>query len=260
MPDPTTFRSRILAGDLLVGTFLGLGAPVAVEAAGRSGLDWVLLDLEHGGGTEADLLPQLYAAQVTAVPTLVRVESNARLRFGRALDLGAGGIMVPRLETAEEAREAVSYLRWPPAGIRGVALGARGAMTTGIGHGDVATFADQLALVVQIENPEIVDAADEVAAIDGVDVLFVGPTDLSHSLGIPGQFDHPRQIEAYERVIAACRRAGKSPGILLRNVGGLERHIELGFRFIGVGSDLNYVIDGAAGVVAAARAARNVPA
>ena len=100
MPDPTAFRSRILAGDLLVGTFLGLGAPVAVEAAGRSGLDWLLLDLEHGGGTEADLLPQLYAAQVTGVPTLVRVESNARLRFGRALDLGAGGIMVPRLETA----------------------------------------------------------------------------------------------------------------------------------------------------------------
>ena len=73
-----------------------------------------------------------------------------------------------------------------------MALGARGAMTAGIGHGDVATFADRLALVVQIENPEIVDAADEVAAIDGVDVLFVGPTDLSHSLGIPGQFDHPR--------------------------------------------------------------------
>jgi 4-hydroxy-2-oxoheptanedioate aldolase len=140
-----------------------------------------------------------------------------------------------------------------------VALGARGAMTAGIGHGDVATFADRLALVVQIENPEIVDAADEVAGIDGVDVLFVGPTDLSHSLGIAGQFDHPRQIEAYERVIAACRRAGKSPGILLRNTSNLERHIELGFRFIGVGSDLNYVIDGAAGVVAAARKA-TVPA
>jgi 2-keto-3-deoxy-L-rhamnonate aldolase RhmA len=262
VPDPTAFRSRILAGDLLVGTFLGLGAPVAVEAAGRSGLDWVLLDLEHGGGTEADLLAQLYAAQLTGVPTLVRVESNARLRFGRALDLGAGGIMVPRLETADEARDAVSYLRWPPSGVRGVALGARGSMSAGIGHGDVAGFADRLALAVQIENPQIVDAADEVAAIDGVDVLFVGPTDLSHSLGIPGQFDHPRQIEAYERVIAACRRAGKSPGILLRSVSLLDRHLELGFRFIGVGADLNFIIDGAAAVVAAARAARggSIPA
>lgn len=254
MPEPSTFRSQILAGDLLVGTFLGLGAPVAVEAAGRSGLDWILVDLEHGGGTEAGLLPQLYAAQTTGTPTLVRVESNARLRFGRALDLGAGGIMVPRLETVEEVREAVSYLRWPPAGIRGVALGARGAMAAGVTHADVATWSERLPLVVQIENPAIVDAAADVAAIDGVDVLFIGPTDLSHSLGIPGQFGHPRQIEAYERVIAACRGAGKSPGILLRRPEDLARHVEMGFRFVGVSSDMNAIIDGMGAVVAARKA------
>jgi 2-keto-3-deoxy-L-rhamnonate aldolase RhmA len=253
VPEPSPFRARVLAGDLLIGTFLGLGAPVAVEAAGRSGLDWLLLDLEHGGATEADLLPQLYAAQVTGVPALVRVESNERLRFGRALDLGAGGIMVPRLETVDEVRRAVSYLRWPPSGIRGVALGARGAMNAGIGHTDVATWSERLTLVVQVENPAIVDAADEVAAIDGVDVLFVGPTDLSHSLGVPGEFGHARQIEAYERVIAACRAAGKSPGILLRRAEDLQRHVDLGFRFIGVGSDMNFVIDGAAAAVAAGR-------
>lgn len=254
MPDQSALRSRILAGELLVGTFLGLGAPVAVEAAGRSGLDWLLLDLEHGTATEADLLAQLYAAQVTGTPTLVRVESNARLRFGRALDLGAGGIMVPRLETIDEVRDAVSYLRWPPAGARGVAMGARGALTAGIGHADVATWSEGLALAVQIENPRIVDAAREVAAIDGVDVLFVGPTDLSHSLGIPGQFGHERQIEAYRRVIAACRQAGKSAGILLRRPEDLARHVELGFRFVGVGADLNFIIDGSAAAVAARRA------
>lgn len=254
MPDPSAFRSRILAGDLLLGTFLGLGAPVAVEVAGRSGLDWILLDLEHGGGTEAGLLPQLYAAQTTGTPTLVRVESNARLRFGRALDLGAGGIMVPRLETVDEAREAVDHLRWPPSGIRGVALGARGAMAAGVTHADVATWSERLPLAVQIENPAIVDAAAEVAAIDGVDVLFIGPTDLSHSLGIPGQFGHPRQLEAYATVIAACRGAGKSPGILLRKPDDLARHVDMGFRFIGVSSDMNAVIDGMAAVVAARRA------
>ena len=253
MPEPSAFRARVLAGELLIGTFLGLGAPVAVEAAGRSGLDWLLLDLEHGGATEADLLPQLYAAQVTGVPALVRVESSERLRFGRALDLGAGGIMVPRLETVDEVRRAVSYLRWPPSGMRGVALGARGAMNAGIGHADVATWSERLSLVVQVENPSIVDAAAEVAAIDGVDVLFVGPTDLSHSLGVAGQFGHERQLAAYERVIAACRGAGKSPGILLRRTEDLERHVEMGFRFIGVGSDMNFIIDGAAAAVAAGR-------
>jgi 2-keto-3-deoxy-L-rhamnonate aldolase RhmA len=252
--DAPSFRSRVLAGDLLVGAFLSLGAPLGVEVAGRSGLDWILIDLEHGGGAEADLLPQLYAAQTTGTPTLVRVESNARLRFGRALDLGGGGIMVPRLETVAEAREAVSHLRWPPSGIRGVALGTRGAQLGSVTHRDVAGWMEQFPLVVQIENPGIVDAADEVAAIDGVDVLFVGPTDLSHSLGIPGDLTHPRFVDALKRVVEAAMGAGKSPGILLRRPDDLARHVDLGFRFIGVGSDFNYIVDGAAAVVAAKRA------
>ena len=251
MPEPSSFRSRILSGELLVGTFLGLGAPLAVEVAGRSGLDWILVDLEHGSGSEAILLPQLYAAQTTGTPTLVRIESNARLRFGRALDLGAGGIMVPRLETVEEVRDAVSFMRWPPAGVRGVALGTRGAQLGAVGHRDVASWTDQFPLVVQVENPSIVAAAREIAAIDGVDVLFVGPTDLTHSLGIPGDFTQAAYRDALDEVVAACRAAGKSAGILLRRPEDLAPHVELGFRFIGVGSDINYVIDGAAAAVAA---------
>ena len=260
MADAPSFRSRILAGDLLIGTFLSLGSPLGVEVAGRSGLDWILVDLEHGGGTEADLLPQLYAATTTGTPTLVRVESNARLRFGRALDLGAGGIMVPRLETVAEARQAVDHLRWPPAGIRGVALGARSAFAAGVTHRDVATWHERFPLVVQIENPGIVDAADEVAAIDGVDVLFVGPTDLSHSLGVPGDFTNPRYLDALKRVVAAAVGAGKSPGILLRRAEAVARHVDLGYRFIGVGSDFNYVIDGANAAMAAKRAAESAGA
>ncbi len=127
MSSQPTLRERILRGDLLIGTFLNLGSPVSVELAGRAGFDWVLIDLEHGSGTEADLLIQLYAASTAGANALVRVESSSRLRFGRALDLGAPGIMVPRLETVAEVREAVSFLRWPPDGIRGVALSTRGA-------------------------------------------------------------------------------------------------------------------------------------
>jgi len=248
-------RQRILAGDLLVGTFLHLGSPLAVEMAGRAGFDWLLIDLEHAAGTEADLLVQLYAAASTPTTALVRVESSARLRFGRALDLGAAGIMVPRLETADEVREAVSFLRWPPDGVRGVALGTRGASLGAIGHAGVRGRNAELTLVVQVENPTIVQQAATVAAIDGVDVLFVGPTDLSHSLGVPGQFDAPIYLDALGAVVDAARSAGKEAGILLRRLEDLDRHVAMGFRFIGLGSDGAFVMDGAAAAVAAGQRA-----
>jgi 4-hydroxy-2-oxoheptanedioate aldolase len=249
-------RQRILRGDLLVGTFLNLGAPQAVEVAGLTGLDWLLIDLEHGAGTEADLLVQLYAAETTGVPAIVRVEVSARLRVGRVLDLGAAGVMVPRLETLAEVRDAASYVRYHPDGVRGIALMTRGAELGRIGHGDVRRKSATLPLVVQIENPSAVEHAAEFAAIEGVDVLFVGPTDLTHSLGIPGDFANPTYRDALGRVVAAATAAGKEAGILLRRLEDLDRHVDLGFRFIGVGSDSAWIADGASATASAARKAR----
>jgi 2-keto-3-deoxy-L-rhamnonate aldolase RhmA len=254
--DQPNLRQRILRGDLLVGTFLNLGAPQGVELAGLAGLDWLLVDLEHGAGTEADLLVQLYAAETTGVPALVRVEVSARLRVGRALDLGAAGIMVPRLETVAEARDAASFVRYHPDGVRGIALVTRGAELGRVGHGDVRRKSATLPLIVQVENPSAVKHAAEIAAIDGVDVLFVGPTDLTHSLGIPGDFANPRYLDALRQVVAAAQGAGKEAGILLRRVEDLDRHVDLGFRFIGVGSDSAWIIDGAAAAVAGAKRSR----
>src|SRR3712207_3176722 len=122
-----TLRERLLGGDTLVGTFLNLGSPLAAEACAVAGLDWVLVDLEHGGGHEAALAGQLQAAQGAGAHALVRVESLERPRAGRALDLGAEGIMFPHVDSADEAREAVRRLRYPPAGDRGVATYNRAA-------------------------------------------------------------------------------------------------------------------------------------
>ena len=249
-------RDRILRGELLVGTFLNLGAPQAVELAGLASLDWLLIDLEHGAGTEADLLVQLYAAETTGVPAVVRVEVNARLRMGRVLDLGAAGIMVPRLERTDEVRDAVSYVRYHPDGVRGIALITRGAELGRVGHGDVRRKSATLPLIVQIENASAVERAAEFAAIDGVDVLFVGPTDLTHSLGIPGDFANPTYLDALRSVVAAAKAHGKEAGILLRRLDDLDRHVDLGFRFIGVGSDSAWIADGAAATAAGARRAR----
>jgi 2-keto-3-deoxy-L-rhamnonate aldolase RhmA len=252
-------RERTLAGEVVFGAFVMLGSPAAAELLARAGFDWLIVDCEHGTGTEADLLPQLYAIESAGTlggrttAALVRPEEGTRLRIGRALDMGAEGLMIPRLETVEEIRRVVSWFRYPPDGIRGLALGTRGAEQGEVGHSDVRRLNARLLGVIQVESGAAVAAAHETAAIDGVDVLFVGPSDLSHSLGVPGRFDDPTFTGALDTVVAACRANGKAPGILLRKLGDLDRYLGLGFTFVGLGSDGAYITDGAREAVAAAR-------
>jgi 4-hydroxy-2-oxoheptanedioate aldolase len=258
MTDPTALppvpgfvdlHARLRAGETLYGTFAGLGSPVATELVARAGFDWLIIDLEHGVGTESELLANLYAVGATRAAALVRPQSAERLRIGRALDLGAHGIMVPRIDLPEQAREAVSYLRYPPDGTRGVALSTRGAGLGELGHGAVRSINPHVLGIIQIESPSAVDSAAEIAAIDGVDVLFVGPADLSHSLGVPGGFGDERYLAALERVARAADDAGKAAGILLRDASVLARHRDLGYRFIGLGSDSAFIADGARAVL-----------
>jgi 4-hydroxy-2-oxoheptanedioate aldolase len=248
-----TLRTRIHAGDTLFGAWASLGSPSSAELLGRSGLDWVVVDLEHGAATEAELLAHLTAIELTGTAALVRPQSGERLRMGRALDLGAEGLVVPRLDTVEQVIEAVTFLRYPPAGQRGVALLTRGARLGSVAHAGVAALNDDIVGIIQIESPLALDAADALAAIDGVDVLFVGPADLSHSLGIPGQFSNPTYQDALRRVVAACRAHGKAPGILLYDHGAFKAHLDLGFTFVGIGADVSFVNEGAKAALAAAR-------
>ena len=252
-PPAGSLRARILGGETLFGTFVGTGSPIVAEICARAGFDWLIVDLEHGAGTEAELLAQLHAIgdRTTA---LVRPQSTERLRIGRALDYGAAGIMVPRLDTVAEVEEALTYLRFPPEGVRGIALTTRGAGLAEVAHAGVAALNAPVVGVFQVESPVAVENAPAIAAFDGVDVLFVGPADLSHSMGIPGRFDEPAFIDALRAVSEATERAGKAAGILLRSAADLPRYRELGYRFIGVGSDLNFVVDGSRAVVEAVRA------
>lgn len=254
VPGFTDLRVRLRARETVFGTFLNLGSPVATELCARAGFDWVIIDLEHGAGSESDLLANLHAVGSTATTALVRPRSGERLRIGRALDLGAHGIMVPRIDLPEQAAEAVSFMRYPPDGTRGVALSTRGAGLGELGHGDVRAINQQIVGIIQVESPSAVEHAAEIAAIEGVDVLFVGPADLTHSMGIPGRFDDQRYLSALERVVAAAEDAGKAAGILLRDAKVLPRHLELGFRFVGLGSDGAFIADGARAALALARA------
>lgn len=250
-PQPATFHSRVLAGETLYGLFLDLASPFAAELCARAGYDWLLIDLEHGGATEADLVGLIQATELGGAAPLVRPQSGERLRIGRALDLGAAGIMVPRLEAAAEATEAVTFLRYPPAGVRGVALRARGARLGTVPHDAVATIHEGIVGIVQIESAGALREANAIAAIEGVDVLFVGPADLTHSLGIPGQFGSDEYVAALDTVVAACRAHGKSAGILVYDPVLVPDLLDRGFRFIGIGADGALVADGAKAALAA---------
>jgi 4-hydroxy-2-oxoheptanedioate aldolase len=168
---------------------------------------------------------------------IVRVESLERQRFHRVLDLGAHGIMVPRITGPADAVRAVAALRYPPAGVRGVAMMNR-ACQFGPGFKDYLAAANRTLLgVIQIETIPALDMVDEIARIDGVDVLFVGPLDLTHALGITGQFDHPDFLEALRRVAAAARSSQKAAGILMARTNDFSKYFELGYHFLPCGSD-----------------------
>jgi 4-hydroxy-2-oxoheptanedioate aldolase len=248
---PPDFRKRVLAREWLCGTFLNLGSPITVEIAGLAGFDWLLIDHEHGPGGEDTMLHQLQAAAATPAFPVVRIALNEVPRFKRALDMGALGVMVPYVSTAAETRAAVSAMRYPPHGIRGVAKFNRGA---GFG-GDFEEYYlhahERLVTVIQIETPEAIKNIDEIAAVDGADVLFVGPTDLSYNMGIRDQLESAQFTEALKKVSDAAKRHGKAAGILVHNNALVPKVRELGYSFTALGSDGGAVRAGLLGFVAA---------
>ena len=231
------FRARTLAREWLTGTFINLGSSVTTEIAGNAGYDWLLLDHEHGPGGDETLLHQLQATSATPAVPIVRIPVNDPTRFKRVLDAGAHGVMVPYVNTAAEARAAVTAMNYPPHGLRGVAKFNRGA-----GFG--TTFEEYylhahewLVLAAQIETAEAVANCEAIADVPGVDVLFVGPNDLTHNMGIRDQFDHKLFVDALQRVAVAARQAGKAAGILVHNPALVPMCRGLGYTFVALGSD-----------------------
>jgi 2-dehydro-3-deoxyglucarate aldolase/4-hydroxy-2-oxoheptanedioate aldolase len=167
---------------------------------------------------------------------VVRVESAARIRLGRVLDLGAAGVMLPRLDTAAEVRDALRHLRYPPDGDRGVATYNR-ACSFGLDTGALERANSEVLGVVQIESARAVAQVDQIAALDGVDVLFVGPRDLSHDLGVPGDVQAPSYLAALDQVRAAAQRHGKTCGLLVPDGSAAAARQEEGWTFVAVGSD-----------------------
>ncbi len=238
-------KKRIKNGEAVNGCWLNLGSSLTAEIVGSAGFDWVLIDLEHGAGNEKDVLSQLQAIEHFDTAAIVRIESSSRQRIHRVLDLGAEGVMVPRITTVEEARQVVSGLRYPPEGNRGIAKMVR---ATGFGKNFAEYFDtanENILGVVQIETMEALNCVDEIAAIDAVDVLFIGPSDLSMALGIFGQTDHSLYKDALKATVSAAQKAGKATGILIANPDDYNIYYEMGIRMIACGADASFVTEGA---------------
>jgi 2-keto-3-deoxy-L-rhamnonate aldolase RhmA len=237
-------RDRVLRRELMFGVGAQLASSLTVEMIGAAGFDWTWIDCEHGAGDHSELITQIQVAALGNAPPVVRIAWNEAPRFKRVLDLGASGIMVPYVNNRAEAQLAAQSMRYQPEGIRGVAQSPR---SCGFGRNFEEYFAkanDNLLTVVQIETREAVENAQEIAAVPGIDVLFVGPFDLSVNMEIIKNFDHPEFVSALQRVAAACRQHDKTAGILTPGLHFLSPWIEMGYTFFVVGSDSGCVTGG----------------
>lgn len=238
-------KSRLKKRETLTGCWLTLGSSLTAEIVGLAGFDWVLIDLEHGSGSEPDVLHQLQALEHTPAAPVVRVESFERQRIHRMLDLGAEGIMCPRINTVEEAVKFSAALRYPPEGVRGVAKTIRATGFSRNFESYRREINDNILGIAQVETPGILDHLDEIAEVENIDMLFIGPADLTMSLGIYGQFDHKLYIDAVRATVNAAMKAGKAAGILLFNPDDFNRYRELGITFIACGSDTGFIFNSA---------------
>jgi 2-dehydro-3-deoxyglucarate aldolase len=234
---PNRFRSDLLAGKPLIGCWSSLANPITTEVLGLAGFDWLLLDGEHAPNDVGTFIPQLMALKDSASAPVVRPPWNDTVVIKRLLDAGFYNFLIPFVESAAEARAAVAATRYPPAGIRGVSVAQR--------HNRYGTVPDYLAKVndnvcvlVQIESNPGVAAIDAIAAVDGIDGIFVGPSDLAAALGHLGNAGHPDVQKAIRHLFDRARAHGKQSGILAPVEADARRYLEWGATFVAVGSDL----------------------
>lgn len=237
---PPTFAQRLSDCDRgQIGMWVCSGSPTSAEIAASSGLDWILIDGEHAPLSLESIQLQLMAAAPYPATPVVRVPSVDRVAIKQYLDLGAQNILAPMVNTVEDAQEAARATRYPPDGVRGVGSAlARGARWNRVDNYLTRANTELVSLFVQIETAEAVENAADIANVDGVDGIFIGPSDLAASMGLIGQQGHPDVVANVERAITAGKDAGVFVGINAFDPALAHKYLDAGVDFILVGADV----------------------
>lgn len=231
-----SFKTKLRGGDQQIGLWCTLPGSYVAELLAGAGFDWMLLDTEHSPGDPLTVYAQLQAIAAYGVSPVVRPAANDITLIKRFLDLGAQTLLIPYIQTAEEARQCVAATRYPPDGVRGVSAVTRATRFGRVkGYGKRAE--EELCLLVQVETSEALDRVEEIAMVAGIDGVFIGPGDLAASLGYVGQPDHPDVKAAISDAISRIRACGKPVGILTSNSSYAKQCIDMGTTFTAVGVD-----------------------
>lgn len=232
-----TFKHNLAAGKLQIGLWSSLCSNIAAEIIGDSGYDWILLDTEHSPNEIPDLVGQLQGMQASPTTPIIRPAWNDAVLIKRALDIGAQSLLLPYVQNVEEAKAAVAATRYPPHGIRGVSVAAR-ASRYGRTPGYLTKANDEICVLVQVETRTALDQLEAIAAVEGVDGVFIGPSDLAASLGHLGNPQHAEAQKAMKDAVERLTKVGKPAGMLTGNEEEAKRYIDWGYKFVAIGSDV----------------------
>ena len=248
-------KSKLARGEALWGTFVfECGAPATPRYLKEAGWDYILIDTEHASFNLETVANLLHVSSAVGLPALVRVPETRRSLLSRPLDAGAAGLMIPRVESRAQAEEIVRYTKFPPMGDRGVILGtAHNAYQAEDGRRFLRQANAKLLLIMQIETLAGLEHVEEILSVPGLDVALIGPYDLSTSMGIPGEVNHPRMVRAIDTFLKSCKRHGVVPGNFVTSVEDGRAWLRRGMRFLIYGADFMLLMERSREVLAALR-------
>lgn len=236
-------RNRLLQGETLLGPFMKTGDPAFVESAGRGGMDFVILDMEHGPASYETVGNLIRAAEASGVVPIVRTADCSESAISHVLDLGAAGVQVPQIGTEEAARKVVRAARFFPDGERGVCRFVRAADYSAVSGSEYFRKANEAFIIIHLEGREAIQNLDTILEVDGIDVLFIGPYDLSQSLGLPGQVDAPEVVEAMRNIVTRARAANRIVGTFTDTVDQAKVWRDAGVQYLSYSVDVGLFVE-----------------
>lgn len=243
------FIEKLTKGQSVLGPFSKSSDPAIIEVMGYAGFDFIIIDLEHGPNTILQAQDLIRAAKIAGSLPIVRVANNTAEDIGKALDIGAMGIQVPQITNAEGARQAVQHAKFAPDGMRGVCRFVRAAEYSNKDRFDYFKEANEQYLILQLEGVEAIANFDKIVTVEGIDIIFLGPYDLSQALGVSGQINHPSVIEKMKHIINGCKAKGLKTGVFTDNMIDAKNWKEIGVDYISFSVDVGIMLEACKDIV-----------